>query len=78
MLEREFNFFKEHQDEIAREHHGRFVVIVGEEVVDVYDTALEAYEAASQEHEAGTFLVQQALPGQDVRTQTFYSRVVFG
>jgi hypothetical protein len=75
MLDQELDYFKEHQDELVEEHEGEFLVIKGEEVIGVYDTELDAYEEASKDHEPGTFLIQQALPGDDAYTQTFHSRV---
>jgi hypothetical protein len=77
-LKKEFEFFKDHQDELVAKYRGKFLVIKGEgEVVDAYDTQLEAYHNAKEKYELGTFLIQECLPGKEVYTQTFHSRVTF-
>lgn len=75
MLEKEFQYYKEHQKEIVDKFEGKFVVIKGEQVIGVYDTEIEAYEETKKIEELGTFLIQQALPGTESYTQTFHSRV---
>ena len=56
---------------------GKFIVIIGQEVVGVHDSFIEAIEASRQKYEAGTFLVQECMPGEENYTQTFHSRVIF-
>ena len=63
-LEREFRYYKDHQDELVKQYDGKFLAIKGEEVVGVYDTELEAYTDAKRNHPAGTFLIQHCLPGE--------------
>lgn len=76
MLDREFEYFLSHQAELVREYGGKFLVIVGEEVVGAYDSAEEAYFKAQEEYELGTFLIQQAVPGEEAYSQIFHSRVL--
>lgn len=76
MLDREFEFFKAHQDEFVREHPGEYVVIKGEAVLGFYPDAQTAYFATAESHEPGTFLIQEVRPGQEAYTQTFHSRVL--
>lgn len=75
-LEKEFQFFKEHQNELVEKYIGRFIVIKDQEIIGDYDTELEALENSKEDHELGTFLIQHCLPGEDTYTQTFHSRVV--
>ena len=77
MLEKEFKYFLSHKEEIQSKYHGKFVVIIGEEVVGAYDTQSEAYFESKKDHELGTFLIQQALSDPSAYTQTFHSRVKF-
>ncbi len=77
MLDREFKYFLEHQEKLAKKYHGRFIVIVGDEVIGDYATEAEAYLETTKELKPGTFLIQQCLPGQSAYQQTFSSRVVF-
>ena len=77
MLEREFQYYKDHQDDLVKQHGGKFLAIVGEEVVGVFDSEIEAYLQTKKTHEVGTFLIQHCLPGKNSYTQTFHSRVAF-
>jgi hypothetical protein len=76
MLEKEFEFYKAHQKELTEKHRGKFIVIMGQAVIGVYDSELEAYTETKKAYEVGTFLIQQCLP-EDNLTQTFHSRVIF-
>jgi hypothetical protein len=76
-LDREFEYFLAHQDELVRKHQGKFVVIKGEKVIGVYSSEIAAVEETSKHEELGTFLVQKCAPGNDSYTQSFHSRVVF-
>lgn len=78
MLEREFEYFKDHQADLVKHYNGRFITIVGEEVVGNFDNELKAYMEMKKKHTVGTFLIQHCLPGKDSYTQTFHSRVAFG
>ncbi len=75
-LQKQLEYFKSHQDELVRKYRGKFLVIKDQDVKGVYDTEIEAYTDAKKKFELGTFLIQQALPGQESYTQTFHSRVV--
>ncbi len=76
-LEKEFNYYLEHQDEIVKEHNGKFVVIKENEVLGAFDSEVEAINKTLEEHDLGTFLVQKCEPGKASFTQTYHSRVVF-
>ena len=74
-LEKEFNYYLEHQDELVKEYNGKFIVIKGYNVLGAFASALEAVENTTKEHELGTFLVQKCELGNASYTQTFHSRV---
>jgi len=76
-LEKEFEFFIKHQDELVNKYNGKFIVIKDCSVVGSYDDELEAVEVSSQKYEVGTFLVQKCESGNQSYTQTFHSRVAF-
>jgi hypothetical protein len=75
-LTKEFEYFKEHQEELIHKYEGRFIVIRNQKVVGDYESEIEAYNSAKEQFELGTFLIQQAVPGTDAYTQTFHSRVL--
>ena len=75
-LEREFQYFLKNQDKLVEKYEGRFVVIVGDEVVGDYESAGEAYFGAQElGHELGTFLIQFATPGEEAYTHTITNAV---
>ena len=76
-LEREFDYFLAHQEELVRQYRGKFVVIKDQKVIGAYDSEIEAVQETSKTHELGTFLVQLAEPGSQSYTQVFHSRVAF-
>lgn len=75
VLAREFNFFIEHQDELAREYNGKYIVIHGEKVIGAFESALEATTEAKKRFKPGEFLVQLARLGTETITKSYYSRV---
>lgn len=77
MLEKEFKYYKDHQEELVKRYNGKFVAIVNEQVVGSFDAELEAYTEMKKKYAVGTFLIQQCLPGETSYTQTFHSRVTF-
>jgi len=76
-LQKEFEYYRAHQDELVEKFRGKFVVIKGEEVLGAYSNELEAIQKTSKTHELGTFFVQRCEPGTENYTATFHSRVVF-
>lgn len=70
-LEKELEYFKENQEQLVEKYNGKFLVIRNQVIKGVYETEIEAYKKASSEFELGTFLIQQALPGEESYTQTF-------
>ena len=77
MLDTEFQYFKDHQDELVTKYNGKYIAIVGTKVIGAFDSELDAYLAMKKDHEVGSFLIQHCLPGTLSYTQTFHSRVVF-
>lgn len=77
-LEREFDYYIEHQEELVKEYNGKFIVIKDCKVIGSYDSEIEAIKETVKDHSLGTFLVQKCTPGKESYTQTFHSRVSFG
>jgi hypothetical protein len=74
-LKREFDYFRENQEELVDKYKGKVVVIKECRVVGVFDNEIEAVEQASKVHDVGTFLVQRCEPGPESYTRVFHSRV---
>jgi hypothetical protein len=75
MLEKEFKYYLDHQEDLVKQYDGKFLVIVGDKVVGAYPTKIEAYNKSKEKFELGTFLVQHCSTGNQDYSRTFYSRV---
>lgn len=76
-LQKEFQYYLDHQDEMVRQYDGKFVVIKDGKVLGAYDDELTAITQTQKTQELGTFLVQKVSPGENAYTQIFHSRVAF-
>jgi hypothetical protein len=74
-LRKQFQYYLDHQDELVQRYRGKWVVIVGEEIVGDFDSELAAYAFATTGYEPGAFMIQLVTPGQESYSQTFRSRV---
>lgn len=77
-LEKEFEYYLGHQDELVEKYNGKFIVLKNFKVIGEYDKVGDAVRETAKEHEMGTFLVQKCTPGNQDYTQTFHSRAHFG
>ena len=73
MLDKEFNWYLAHQEELVKEYNGRVLVIIGEKVVDNYDNYDNAFWGSVKNHKLGTFLLMECSEGEEAYTQTIYS-----
>ena len=76
-LEKEFQYYLDHQDELVAKYNGKVIAIKNCKVIGTYETELEAVTETAKTEEMGTFLVQKCTPGAESYTRTFHSRVVF-
>lgn len=74
-LQKQFDYYVAHQDEIVGQYDGRFVVIVNESIAGDFEREIDAYQFAMANYEPGTFMIQFVAPGSENYTQTFHSRV---
>lgn len=77
MLEKEFEYYLENQQELIRKYSGKVIVIKNEKVIGDYNSEVIALMETKKEHELGTFLIQKCSPGNVDYTETYHSRVVF-
>lgn len=74
-LEGPIAYFKEHQEEFAKDHHGQFVVIYENSVEGFYDNEMEAYLAAKAKFPPGSFLLRPCIRPEEETAAVFRSRV---
>ncbi len=75
MLDKEYKYYKEHQEEFLRKYKGQVLLIKNESIVAVYNDEESAYKDAKSKFELGTFLIQRCVPEKE-GIQTFHSRVI--
>lgn len=74
-LTKEFNYYLEHQDELLLKYNGKFIVIVGSDVVGAYPNREDAYYTSLERFAPGTFMIQLCTPGDSAYTVRYYNRV---
>lgn len=77
MLEKEFKFYLDNQENLVKKYKGKYLVIIGENIVGVFNSDEEAYFESKKKYKLGTFLIQFCESGDSSYTQSFHSRVSF-
>ena len=72
MLDKEFNWYLSHQEELVEQYNGKHLVIRDEKVVGSYNSTLDAYTESKKKYKLGTFLIQLCTPGDSAYTKTFH------
>ena len=75
-LKADLDFFIRSQEDLARKHGGKVLVIHGQQVVGVYDDTLSAYLGAKKQYAPGSFMIQPCAPGPDAYTVSIASNNV--
>ena len=60
-LDREFEFYQKNKKTLLAKYENKFIVIIGHEVIGVFDGQMEAIEHARKDHELGTFFVHHVI-----------------
>lgn len=76
-LEQNFEWYLEHQKELAERHAGKILMIENRKVVSVHENALLALKEARAKFFLGTILVQRCEPGSESVTETIRTRACF-
>jgi hypothetical protein len=76
MLLKEFQYYRDHQEELIKKYNGKIIVIVGEIVVGEYSNKKEAYIESIKKYKPGTFLIIECTPGADSYTIHQRSRII--
>ncbi len=76
LLKKEYDFYKENENQFIKKYKGKFIVIKNKEVLGVYDSKIDAYVKTQEEHKVGTFLIHQCLKETEKNQVSFYSYIV--
>ncbi|MCQ2351189.1 MAG: hypothetical protein MJ003_04355 [Paludibacteraceae bacterium] len=77
MLEKEFQYYLDHQNELVPIYNGKVIMIVNNQVVGSYNSEADAYYDGKVKYGLGNFLVQLCTPGSSAYTMTYRNRVTF-
>ena len=75
-LQKEFDYYLQHQDELVSQYNGKFIVIENCQLIGSYNSEIEAITETTKQHELGTFLVQKCEIGTDSCSYMYHSRVI--
>jgi hypothetical protein len=75
VLEREYQYFETHFEELKGKYIHQFVIIVGEQVKGAFSSQKEALAEALKTNQLGTFLVQEVPENKPDIIHRFTSRV---
>jgi hypothetical protein len=66
MLEKEWDYYEKHRDELVEKYCGKFVVISGEKVVSAYEDENEAYYETIKTIPLGSFMIHHITEVEEV------------
>lgn len=72
-LEREFEFYLQHQEEFLGKYDGKLIAIKDENVLGAFDSYLEAAAAILPHHKRGTVLFHQVNKNEISEVAVFHS-----
>ncbi|MCY4259265.1 MAG: hypothetical protein OXC91_03250 [Rhodobacteraceae bacterium] len=73
-LDQLLDYFKENQEDFARDHYGKYVVIHNQSVEGFYDNQLDAFTEAKERFRPGDFLIRQCIRPDEETVAVFHSR----
>ena len=73
MLEKEFQYFVDNQNDLFKQFPGQYIVIKDQKVIGVYDNKIDAYFETQKEHVLDSFLIQYCSLSQETFTPYFGS-----
>ena len=69
MLDKEFQYYLDNQGELVKKINGRFIVIIGEDIVGNHESYEQALFKSMKNYELGSFLIQECTEGEEAYTQ---------
>ncbi len=75
MLEKEFEYYINHRSELLPKYENKYIVIVGENVVGVYDNAADALFDSDKKYQPGHYLLHLCLADNSDYNVRPYSRI---
>jgi hypothetical protein len=71
MLEKEFEYFKKNRELLIKKYNKKYIVIVSETVVDVYENRMKALKSSASKYGLGNFLIEYCTDDMSYYNWTF-------
>lgn len=75
MLDKEFQWYRAHQEKLVKQYNGKILLIHNCQVEGAFSDNYSAYVAGVEKYGEGNFLMQKCTPGPEAYTFTYHSRV---
>lgn len=72
-----FDWFKRNKPELIKKYKDKYIVIVNDDVADVFDNESTAFHESVKKYGLGNFLIQFCTDNDSELAQTYHSRVYF-
>ena len=76
LFDKSYDYFVEHQTELAQSHHGKFAVVYDGTVVEISDDERAAFVKARKNYPAGSFLIRKCIRPEEESKAIFHSQVL--
>ena len=73
----QLDMYKARQAEIVRKYDGQIIAVKDGEVLGIYPSKTEAFDAMAKRYSPGEFIVIKCTKGDEEYTRRFRSRAVF-
>ena len=75
-LDRQIEYFKKHQKDLAKKHYGKIVLIYEEDVKGFFESSGEGYKKALiNGYTEGEFLLRKCIRADEEKPTIFHSRI---
>ena len=75
-IDRNYQYFLNNRDYLARHYYGRFIIIYNQQVVEDFDSEIKAYIEGKKKYGLGNFIIQYCVPEEEEQFQSFRSPIV--
>ncbi len=76
LLQKEFQWYLSHQDELVEKYNGKYLIISGNKVLFASSDKNMAYNKGNELAGIGNYILQLCTPGDEAYTLTFHTQRV--
>lgn len=72
-LRKNLDWYIEHQGDLSKQHNGKVLLIVDQQLIGAFGSMAQAYDAATKKYQPGTFSLQKCSPDRESYSLTVFS-----